>query len=147
MANLSGLIKTISSLSGGAPTDEDYFIFGKSDLKKVSWKSIKDTIIGRTYQVVETNIGVNANVYKRCGVVYFRMGGYISKSIGISYTQICVLPDGYRPVSTLTLAFVSSIASNYGFYLQIDTSGAVKIRGSKTFESGEAINAMTSYVT
>lgn len=147
MANLSGLVKNISSLVGGAPSDDDYFIFGKSDLKKVSWKSIKDTIMGRTYQSVETNIGINANVYKRCGVVYFRMGGYITKSIPITYTQICVLPDGYRPVSMLTLAFVISIASNYGFYLQIDTSGAVKIRGSKTIESGEGVNAMISYVT
>lgn len=147
MASLSGLIKTVSSLTGGAPADDDYFIFGKSDLKKVSWESIKNAIMGRTSQSISTSLGINASLFKRCGVVYFRMGGYITQSFGTEYTQICVLPEGFRPVSQMNLTFISSIATNAGFYLQIGSDGVVKIRGSKAFESGAAINAMTAYVT
>ena len=147
MASLSGIVKTILNLEGGDPKEEDYFIFGQSELKKVSWKNMKALIKSRTNLAIETHIGVNVNVFQRCGVVFFRMGGYIQAPFSMSYEQLCTLPEEYRPVSLMTLAFTESIAQSTGFYLQIGTDGVVKIRGSKEFKKGDAVNAMFTYLT
>lgn len=147
MASLSGLIKNISSIGGGTPADDDYFIFGKSNLKKVSWGSIKSLVTSKTMQAIETTLGVNVNLHKRCGVVFFRFGGYITKSLGTDYEQVCVIPEGYRPAATVTLTFITSVVDTAGIYVQISTDGTVSMCGSKTFNSGTGLNAMTTYVT
>ena len=44
MANLSGIVKKISDLVTGTPADDDYFVFGKSDLKKITLAKLKDAL-------------------------------------------------------------------------------------------------------
>lgn len=44
MANLSGIVKKISDLVSGTPSDDDCFIFGKSDLKKITLSKLKDVM-------------------------------------------------------------------------------------------------------
>lgn len=51
MAGLSGIVKKISDLVTGTPADDDCFIFGKTDLKKITLAKLKDAlgIYGGTY--------------------------------------------------------------------------------------------------
>ena len=44
MANLSGIVKKISDLVTGTPADDDCFIFGKTDLKKITLAKLKDAL-------------------------------------------------------------------------------------------------------
>ena len=44
MANLSGIVKKISDLVSGTPSDDDCFIFGKSDVKKITLAKLKDAL-------------------------------------------------------------------------------------------------------
>lgn len=44
MAGLSGIVKKISDLVTGTPADDDCFIFGKSDLKKITLAKLKDAL-------------------------------------------------------------------------------------------------------
>lgn len=48
MAGLSGIVKKISDLVTGTPADDDCFVFGKSDLKKITLAKLKDAL-GITY--------------------------------------------------------------------------------------------------
>lgn len=147
MPNLSGLVKNISSLGGGTPADDDYFIFGKTALKKISWESIKNLVTARENKAVSTTLGVNANFYKRAGVVYFRLGGNITKSLGTEYEVICTIPDGYRPIALSTVTFQQNITDEKLVYVQFETDGSLKMRGGTKFESNSAINVMFTYVT
>lgn len=44
MAGLSGIVKKISDLVTGTPADDDCFIFGKTDLKKITLAKLKDAL-------------------------------------------------------------------------------------------------------
>ena len=44
MAGLSGIVKKISDLVTGTPADDDCFVFGKSDLKKITLAKLKDAL-------------------------------------------------------------------------------------------------------
>ena len=44
MAGLSGIVKKISDLVTGTPADDDCFVFGKSDLKKITLAKLKDVL-------------------------------------------------------------------------------------------------------
>ena len=44
MAGLSGIVKKISDLVTGTPADDDCFIFGKSDLKKITLEDLKESL-------------------------------------------------------------------------------------------------------
>ena len=44
MAGLSGLVKKITDLVSGTPADDDCFIFGKTDLKKITLAKLKDAL-------------------------------------------------------------------------------------------------------
>ena len=44
MAGLSGLVKKISDLVSGTPANDDCFIFGKSDLKKITLEDLKESL-------------------------------------------------------------------------------------------------------
>ena len=44
MAGLSGIVKKISDLATGTPADDDCFIFGKTDLKKITLAKLKDAL-------------------------------------------------------------------------------------------------------
>ena len=44
MASLSGIVKNISDLVSGTPADDDCFIFGKTDIKKITLAKLKDTL-------------------------------------------------------------------------------------------------------
>lgn len=44
MASLSGIVKKISDLATGTPADDDCFVFGKSDLKKITLAKLKDAL-------------------------------------------------------------------------------------------------------
>lgn len=46
MAGLSGIVKKISDLVTGTPADDDCFVFGKSDLKKITLAKLKDALGG-----------------------------------------------------------------------------------------------------
>lgn len=92
-------------------------------------------------------MGVNANFYKRAGVVYFRLGGYITKSLGTEDEVICTIPDGYRPIAIATLAFQRNTTDNSLIYVQFATDGSLKMRGAAELESGSSLNIMFTYVT
>ena len=44
MPNFSGLVKVLSSLVSGTPASDDCFIFGKTDLKKVTLSGLKNAL-------------------------------------------------------------------------------------------------------
>lgn len=44
MPSFSGLVKVLSSLASGTPASDDYFIFGKTDLKKVTLSGLKNAL-------------------------------------------------------------------------------------------------------
>ena len=44
MASLSGIVKRINDLVTGTPADDDCFVFGKSDLKKITLAKLKDAL-------------------------------------------------------------------------------------------------------
>ena len=44
MEGLSGIVKKISDLVTGTPADDDCFVFGKSDLKKITLAKLKDAL-------------------------------------------------------------------------------------------------------
>ena len=44
MAGLSGIVKKISDLVSGTPANDDCFIFGKSDLKKITLEDLKKSL-------------------------------------------------------------------------------------------------------
>lgn len=44
MPSFSGLVKVLSSLVSGTPADDDCFIFGKTDLKKITLAKLKDAL-------------------------------------------------------------------------------------------------------
>ena len=44
MAGLSGIVRKISDLVTGTPADDDCFIFGKTDLKKITLAKLKDAL-------------------------------------------------------------------------------------------------------
>ena len=44
MAGLSGIVRKISDLVTGTPADDDCFVFGKSDLKKITLAKLKDAL-------------------------------------------------------------------------------------------------------
>lgn len=44
MAGLSGIVKKISDLVTGTPADDDCFVFGKSDFKKITLAKLKDAL-------------------------------------------------------------------------------------------------------
>lgn len=44
MAGLSGIVKKISDLVTGTPADDDCFIFGKTDFKKITLAKLKDAL-------------------------------------------------------------------------------------------------------
>ena len=46
MAGLSGIVKKISDLVTGTPADDDCFIFGKTDFKKITLAKLKDALGG-----------------------------------------------------------------------------------------------------
>ena len=73
MAGLSGIVKKISDLVTGTPADDDCFIFGKTDLKKITLEKLKDAL-GITslnsalakihlYNVSEISFGYDQNAY------------------------------------------------------------------------------------
>lgn len=61
MAGLSGIVKKISDLVTGTPADDDCFIFGKTDLKKITLAKLKDalgiTSINSALEIEEFNDG------------------------------------------------------------------------------------------
>ena len=44
MAGLSGIVRKISDLVTGTPADDDCFVFGKSDLEKITLAKLKDAL-------------------------------------------------------------------------------------------------------
>ena len=44
MPSFSGLVKVLSSLVSGTPSNDDCFIFGKTDLKKVTFSGLKNAL-------------------------------------------------------------------------------------------------------
>ena len=44
MPNFSGLVKVLSSLVSGTPASDDCFIFGRTDLKKVTLSGLKNAL-------------------------------------------------------------------------------------------------------
>ena len=148
MAGLSGIVKKISDLVTGTPADDDCFVFGKSDLKKISWESIKSLVIARTIVEVDTALGITARFYKRSGIVFCRVGGYITKDMPTDgYEQICTIPEGYRPPVTTTMVFPQSAAIKRDIYFQMDSAGAFKTYAGTEIASGSAINFCITYVT
>lgn len=56
MPSFSGLVKVLSSLVSGTPANDDCFIFGKTDLKKVTLSDLKKVLGVRiSDSVYETN--------------------------------------------------------------------------------------------
>lgn len=147
MPSLSGLVKNISSLGGGTPADDDYFIFGKTALKKISWESIKSLVMARTIVEVDTALGITARFYKRSGIVFCRVGGYITKDMPTDgYETICTIPEGYRPPVTTTMVFPQSASIKRDIYFQMDGTGAFKVYAGTEIASGSAINFSITYV-
>ena len=147
MAGLSGIVKTINSLGRGTPADDDCFIFGKTALKKITWESIKNLITARTAVEVDTSLGITARFYKRAGVVFCKVGGYITKDMPTDgYEQICTIPEGYRPPVITTMVFPQSAAIKRDIYFQMDSAGAFKTYAGTEIASGSAINFCITYV-
>ena len=147
MAGLSGLVKKITDLVSGTPSDDDCFIFGKTALKKITWESIKNLITARTNTAVSTTLGINANLYKRAGVVYFRFGGYLAKELGTSYEEVGTIPEGWRVPTVLTLVFPQNATQGRIIYVQLETSGRILMKGGVVFEQDSPVNVMLTYVT
>lgn len=61
MAGLSGIVKKISDLVTGTPADDDCFVFGKSNLKKITLAKLKDVLGITKINAVDSKDGSSFN--------------------------------------------------------------------------------------
>lgn len=101
MAGLSGIVKKISDLVTGTPADDDCFIFGKTDLKKITLAKLKDAL-----GITSINSALNGKIVAKAGNIKFSPAG------GKSYGYINV-PSGY----VLLTAYMQEVSGNVSLRL------------------------------
>lgn len=65
----SGIVKAIKDLVSGTPSDSDYFIFGSSDAKKISFSDLKKNVnlVSQSSIVYVSGIDAYTSEVKRIG--------------------------------------------------------------------------------
>ena len=139
MAGLSGIVKKISDLVTGTPADDDCFIFGKTDLKKITLAKLKDALgitsinssltaltgglpsssggkvefIAREYPAGECLIDEQVSTHK-CTIAYMRLYFANDRSILIGAMFGTSDPDWWsKYVATSKLLIQKNIGSEY----------------------------------
>ena len=131
MAGLSGIVKKISDLVTGTPADDDCFVFGKSDLKKITLAKLKDAlgITSINSSLTETeNYCVNEH-----HAMYIRIKGYTKELIMLNTNGFTTtddvnygtVPEKYRPLNPVNCWInLNGLAKAH---LSISTNGIVRI--------------------
>lgn len=93
MAGLSGIVKKISDLVTGTPADDDCFVFGKSNLKKITLAKLKD-VLGiasinsalkvKTYSRISEANGFETTAFVQGNIVTFKVRGSAAVNLGTS---------------------------------------------------------------
>ena len=131
MAGLSGIVKKISDLATGTPADDDCFIFGKTDLKKITLAKLKDAlgITSINSALTETeNYCVNEH-----HAMYIRIKGYTKELIMLNTNGFTTtddvnygtVPEKYRPLNPVNCWI--NLNGLTKAHLSISTNGIIRI--------------------
>ncbi len=149
-----------------APADDDYFLTGKSAIKKIKWstiinlikaklgiadinKSISDLNSSLTIETGEKSVStflLQLLLYKDHKTVHFRCVGYTQQDMqsNIDY-QFGTLPDGFWPIAGV----LEYRAYSYGKDCRIEipaTDGRPIIRFFENVPAGTGLNINIMYV-
>lgn len=134
MAGLSGIVKKISDLVTGEPADDDCFVFGKSDLKKITLEKLKDAlgitslnfekwINGSTrYEII---VSFDSADYEQLNRIPILVGGNIGNTPFL-YMYTANLPSLSQNASELTGTAI--IENPLKFYVAANQDGGVSRR-------------------
>lgn len=137
MAGLSGIVKKISDLVTGTPADDDCFIFGKTDLKKITLAKLKDALgitsinsalAKKEYELTSYNSDaitlINTICRKSGNVVsisgYFQSSKVISANVNFMHINPSIYP------TEMTYFIISSNIEEAPNYAKMDSSGYVQ---------------------
>ena len=138
MANLSGIVKKISDLVTGTPADDDCFVFGKSDLKKITLAKLKDALgitsinsalTVKTYDLLSYDTSAIELINVICAKIgkIVSISGYFNstKTIGknINFIHVAV---GLEPISRIYFP-ISGSALDSPNYAKMDTQGYIQV--------------------
>ena len=163
MAGLSGIVKKISDLVTGTPADDDCFVFGKSDLKKITLAKLKDVLgITSINSALENNLNANAKsltnstyypsstIYRSGQVVYLRCSGVTEKEISANL-ELTIAVEGTIPQEYLpnnNMIFYPIISSGGKIIrVSIGKNGKITYTSPEKLEAGFGINMHLSYMT
>lgn len=124
MAGLSGIVKKISDLVTGTPADDDCFVFGKSDLKKITLAKLKDAL-----GITSINSSLAGKIVDKAGNVKFSPAG--GKSYGyINVPSGCILLAAYMQevsgnVSLRLGGFNQSSSTGYTVWVDWDINDSI----------------------
>lgn len=148
MAGLSGNVKKIIDLVTGTPADDDCFVFGKSDLKKITLVKLKDTlgITSLNSALAEetkrfTYKGLSISAIKKSGILRIKITGSANDALGTNnnYVTIATLPAGFAPQGG-SFKFINFYTEK-NCQLQILSSGSVQLGYSRNNGSPEDITS------
>lgn len=119
MAGLSGIVKKISDLVTGTPADDDCFVFGKSDLKKITLAKLKDVLgitsinSALTVRISDSEYSTNESMYD--APIYARAYniGLPNVPNGNTETIEIELPDVHSAWIDTTNSYIYSSYSAY----------------------------------
>lgn len=159
MANLSGIVKKISDLVTGTPADDDCFIFGKSDVKKITLSKLKDAL-GMTS--IKDNLNQNrieltnssyypVTVCYRSGqTVYMKCAGTLEKEVPAEAGYVVgvesMMPEEYRPNVDITAYPIVSFAGK-NIKIEIKATGRVIFTSPEKMPAGYGLNMHFTYMT
>ena len=126
MAGLSGIVKKISDLVTGTPADDDCFIFGKTDLKKITLAKLKDAL-GLTVSTQARNEGSFLDIYvaKNKFSAQVRSAAYLKHKITVG-TEQRLYNLNLSPVYSIYRRYKISDGKEY--IIRIDTDGILYIQ-------------------
>lgn len=133
MAGLSGIVKKISDLVTGTPADDDCFIFGKTDLKKITLAKLKDAL-GITSINSDLTVSTQTRNEGSFLDIYVAKNEYAAQVRSAAYLKHKITVGTEQQLYNLNLSPVYSIYRRYKisdgkeYILRIDADGILYIR-------------------
>lgn len=153
MAGLSGIVKKISNLVTGTPADDDCFVFGKSDLKKITLAKLKDALgITSINSALATNtrtvtgIFVDLQIVRSGNVVWIRISSEAKKTMSRNQTYELFKLDIDLPIHSLYRRV--QIDDSHGFFFRMTTDGQITLTPYTTdISQGDGVNVSEVYLS
>ena len=109
MPNFSGLVKVLSSLVSGTPASDDCFIFGKTDLKKVTLSGLKNAL---GIDQINSDLIVVSEQYKFI-IPKSTLSSTGWKNVNANKIEI---PSGYEVVGVLPRTYTYKMSAIQGVF-------------------------------